>query len=112
MLYAGAGAAVLQLERSDAQIRDAFLSDLVHLFPETRDIIDDVWIQRWPNAQPFQKPGRSKHQRAFERGIDGRISLAGDYTGDWAQMESAAQMGREAAIAVRSSLRETSPRPA
>ncbi len=112
MLYAGAGPARSQLERSDAQIRDTFLGDLARVFPETRDIIDDVWIQRWPKAQPFQKPGRSQHQRAFERGIDGRISLAGDYTGDWAQMESAAQMGREAAITVRSSLRETSLQPA
>ena len=107
MLYAGAGPGRTQLERSDEQIRDAFLTDLARVFPQTRGIIEDVWIQRWPHAQPFQKPGRSRHQPAFERGLDGCVFLAGDYTGDWAQMESAAQMGREAAIAVRSSLRES-----
>ncbi len=109
MLYAGAGAGRIQLERSDEQVRDTFLADLARLFPETRGIVEDVWIQRWPRAQPYQKPGRSKHQAALERGIDGLIFLAGDYTGDWAQMESAAQMGREAAIAVRGSLRERLP---
>lgn len=112
MLYAGAGRARTQLELSDAQIRDAFLTDLARVFPDTRGIVDDVWIQRWPKAQPFQKPGRSKHQAAFERGIDGRIILAGDYTGDWAQMESAAEMAREAAITVRAMLHETSLQPA
>lgn len=108
MLYAGAGAARALIDRSDEQIRDTFLADLKRVFPEINGIVDDVWIQRWPNAQPFQKPGRSKHQRAFERGIGGNIFLAGDYTGDWAQMESAAQMGREAATAVRTSLRKFS----
>lgn len=111
MLYAGAGPARALLDRSDTEIRDTFLADLARVFPEIIGIVDDVWIQRWPYAQPFQKPGRSGHQRAFERGIGGNIFLAGDYTGDWAQMESAAKMGREAAIAIRTSLREKSLQP-
>ena len=112
MLYAGAGRATTQLELSDAQIRDAFLTDLARVFPDTRGIVDDVWIQRWPKAQPFQKPGRSKHQAAFERGIDGRIILAGDYTGDWAQMESAAKWeGRRRSLYAPCSMRPHSSRP-
>jgi len=106
MLYAGAGPARVQLERSDAQIRDTFIKDLAKVFPQIPAVVEDVWIQRWPQAQPFQKPGRSGYQAAFERGIGDQVLLAGDYIGDWAQMESAAQMGREAAIRTRASLRD------
>ena len=111
MLYAGAGPAKVQLDREDAEIRDTFINDLAKVFPEIRTVVEDVWIQRWPQAQPFQKPGRSRHQAAFERGIGDQVFLAGDYIGDWAQMESAAQMGREAAIRARACLPDRALQP-
>jgi oxygen-dependent protoporphyrinogen oxidase len=105
MVYAGAGAARRLIDKSDAEISSVFTGDLERLFPEMKSTIEDVWIQRWPRAQPFQKPGRSKFQAVLDRGVGGNVILAGDYVGDWAQMESAAQMGREAAIRVREGLR-------
>lgn len=111
MVYAGGGPARRLLDKSDDQITTTFVEDLNRVFPESRGIVDEVWIQRWPKAQPFQKPGRSLFQDLFEQPISDRIFLAGDYVGDWAHMESAAQMGREAAIRVRAGLAQTAGTP-
>ena len=108
MVYAGAGKARALLDQPDEQITTTFLADLEKVFPEMHGIVEDVWVQRWERAQPFQKPGRSRFQELFESPINGRVYLAGDYTGDWAHMESAAETGREAAIGVRSRLRKPS----
>ena len=108
MVYAGAGKARALLDQSDEQITTTFLDDLVRVFPEMRGLVEEVWVQRWERAQPFQKPGRSRFQDLLESPINDRVYLAGDYTGDWAHMESAAETGREAAIKVRSKLRKPS----
>ena len=108
MVYAGAGSARALLDKSDEQITGAFLDDLARIFPETRSVVKDVWVQRWEKAQPFQKPGRSRFQEVLERPIGDRIFLAGDYKGDWAHMEGAAETGREAAIGVRGKLQQAS----
>jgi oxygen-dependent protoporphyrinogen oxidase len=105
MVYAGGRGATRLLDKGDEEIRRVFTADLIRLFPEMKGIIDDIWIHRWPLAQPFQKPGRSKLQATLHQGVGGNVILAGDYVGEWAQLESAAQTGREAAIRVREALR-------
>lgn len=106
MVYAGAGAALSLIDKSEADIIDAFTRDLERMFPEMTGIVEDVWIQRWPNAEPFQRPGRSKVQQILETPVGGRVFLAGDYVADWQQMESTASLVREVAVRVRTALRE------
>ncbi len=101
MVYGGADRARRLMEKTDEQIRSTFVADFESLWPEAKRIVQDVIVQRWPNGNPYATPGRSKVQTALERGIDGKIFLAGDYAGDWVQMESAAMMGYEAAAKVR-----------
>jgi oxygen-dependent protoporphyrinogen oxidase len=101
MVYAGAQHGRELLNWTDAAIRDLFLRDLTIVLPQTAGIIDDVWIQRWEKALPLQPPGRGALQRVLEAGVSEKVLLAGDYLGHFAQLESAAQTGREAAIRVR-----------
>jgi len=111
MVYAGAGAGSRLMERTEAEIEATFAADLKRLYPEFEGILGDAWIQKWPYAQPYQRPGRSKVQAILERPIGERVFLASDYVSDWAQMESAAQIAREAAIEIRRRLRLESMAP-
>lgn len=101
MVYGGADLARRQLERSDAEIEKAIVDDLCSLYPEVREVVREVIVQRWERAIPFAAPGRSRLQAALERGIDGAIFFAGDYVGEWTHMEAAAVTAAEAAAAAR-----------
>jgi oxygen-dependent protoporphyrinogen oxidase len=111
MIYAGAGRALKLFAMSDEEMRDTMLRDLHALFPETRVIVEDTLAARWTHTVPYAAPGRHLVQAALERGIDGRVFLAGDYIGAWTDIESAATTGQEAAAKVRAAL-EASPRSA
>ena len=86
------------------EIRDRYLDDVYALFPEVRGQVEEVVIQRWPQAAAISYPGRYRVQDALERGIDGRILFAGDWLAEFPHMEAAAQSAVEAATRVRAAL--------
>ncbi len=101
MVYAGGDRARALMEGSDEQIRDRYLDDVYALFPEVRGQVEEVVIQRWPQAAAISFPGRYRVQDALERGIDDRILFAGDWMAEFPHMEAAAQSAVEAATRVR-----------
>jgi oxygen-dependent protoporphyrinogen oxidase len=107
MVYGGAGRARRLLELSDGEIERTFADDLSRLFPQARNAVREVIVQRWERAIPFASPGRSRVQAALERGVDGTIFFAGDYVGEWTHMEAAALTAAEAAAAARARVAAT-----
>lgn len=105
MVYAGAGLARKLFEKSDDGIKDTMLSDLAEIYPESREIVEDVLVQRWTRTVPYASPGRHLLQQALEGPEHRSIFLAGDYIGAWTDIESAATTGLEAANKVRDVLR-------
>jgi protoporphyrinogen/coproporphyrinogen III oxidase len=95
MIYATGEPGRRLQDATDEEVTERFLADLYRLFPETREIIAETVIQRWPAAAPYTFPGRGKLQEALERRID-PIYLAGDYLGT-SFTETAVVTGRIAA---------------
>jgi predicted NAD/FAD-dependent oxidoreductase len=54
---------------------------------------------------PFARPGRHRIQAVLEQPL-GNIILAGDYTSPFAEMETAAESGTQAAARVKQMLGE------
>lgn len=105
MVYGSANRGRMLIEKTDEEIRDLFLRDLQDIYPETRNIVEEVVIQRWPLGVPFARPGRHRIQAALEQPL-GNIVLAGDYTAPFAEMETAAESGAHAAAWVMQVLGE------
>jgi oxygen-dependent protoporphyrinogen oxidase len=102
MVYRSGRAALELLERSDAEIEQAFLDDLAAIYPAARDIVKETVLSRLPRMLPYVAPGRAAMQPAIERSL-GRIHLAGDYIGG-VYTETAIASGRDAAVAIRAAL--------
>lgn len=94
MVYAGAHAAEALLGKSDDEIRNAFMPDLLSLYPVLRDIIVETKIQRWPIGNVFARPGRQPMTPDLEQplGPARNVHLAGDHfaNGGLGEMEAAA----------------------
>jgi oxygen-dependent protoporphyrinogen oxidase len=103
MVYGGGNLARKLFDRTDEEIKDAIVTDLVDIYPEAKGVVEEVVVQRWERAIPFAAPGRHLVQPALERGV-GNVFLAGDYVGEWTHMESAAITADEAAAKVRERL--------
>ena len=101
-VYAAAGFARRLAGLDDATVMGRFRADLEDLYPELRDIIQEIVIQRWERGLPFPRPGRSRLQRALTRSL-APIYLAGDYLGTW-YTETAVQTAVDAAAAIRRQL--------
>jgi oxygen-dependent protoporphyrinogen oxidase len=80
VVHSGAHQAAALLKRSDEEIRDIFLKDIHEIFPETRGIVTETWVQRWELGYPYWPPGRLAFQEALARPF-GPIHFAGDYVG-------------------------------
>lgn len=80
VVHAGARQAAQLLPRSDAEIRDIFLKDVYEIFPQTRGLVTETWVQRWELGYPYWPPGRMRFQEALAR-PEGPIHFAGDYLG-------------------------------
>jgi oxygen-dependent protoporphyrinogen oxidase len=104
MVYAGAERGHRIIDKSDDEIRDIFLADLYDLFPQTKGIIAETLIQRWPHAIPYTAPGRYRLQDGLEVPL-GNVFLAGDYL-EYPAMENAAATGREAGKKIKGRLAE------
>jgi oxygen-dependent protoporphyrinogen oxidase len=102
MVYAGAGFARRLLPLDDAAITARYLADLHEVYPVTRDIVEEVVIQRWERGLPYPRAGRSRLQPALTRPLD-PIYLAGDYLGTW-YTETAVQTATAAAGKIRALL--------
>jgi protoporphyrinogen/coproporphyrinogen III oxidase len=102
MVYRSGSAALELLERSDAEIEQAFLDDLYAIYPEARGIVRETALSRLPRMLPYVAPGRAALQPALERPL-GRLHLAGDYLGG-VYTETAISSGQAAAAAIRRDL--------
>lgn len=104
MLFGGAGGAAKLISASDREIEQCFLTDLESLFPETRGIVREIKVQRWPKGAPYSFPGRAALQPALTSPL-GRVFLAGDYL-EFPSMEAAVRTGSEAAEKIEAELRK------
>ncbi len=101
-MLAGSGQAAALMKRTDDEIRDLFLADLQEIFPETRGIIAETWVQRWERGYPYWPPGRLGNQGALAR-PHGRVHFAGDYLA-YGSTGPAARSAKMAARVVREKL--------
>ncbi|MEI6625913.1 MAG: hypothetical protein WCO40_06185, partial [Thermoleophilia bacterium] len=63
--------------------------------------IVETWVMPWAHAGAFAAPGRWRAQEMLERGLGGRVFLAGDWVSDFVSMETAALTAIDAAANVR-----------
>ena len=101
MVYGGADRARRLFDKRDDEIETTIVGDLCRLYPDAREIVREVIVQRWERAIPFAAPGRSRVQAALEQGVEDVVFFAGDYVGEWTHMEAAALTAAEAAAAAR-----------
>src|SRR5918995_759428 len=107
MLFAGGhGAAALSRE-PDPVIVDRFLADLHDLYPQTRGLVGDARVCRWPLGNVYAHPGRHRLQGPLEGplGPHGNLHLAGDYFAELGNMEATARTGVAAAERIDADLR-------
>ena len=102
MAYGGGESGRRLLAMTDEEIREVVLRDVCEIFPEVRDVVREVIVQRWEKALPYVDRERHRLQPALEKPL-GNVFLAGDYL-EFAEMESAAATGHEAAVEVRARL--------
>lgn len=102
MLFRGAEGAREMMERSDEEIREAFLSDLFKLYPQCKGIVAEAIVQRWPKGAPYAFCGRADIQSALTKPL-GRVHLAGDYL-EFPCMDAAISTGQLAAQRVEERL--------
>lgn len=82
-------------DKSDEEILNIYISDLVSIFPQFRDILQEAKVQRFYYGLPYCFPGRAKLQPTLTKSA-GRLFLAGDYLGTL-YTETAILTGYEAA---------------
>ncbi len=100
LVYRGGEGARELLSASDADVTKTLLEGLNDIYPATRGIVREMVVQRWERIVPFAHPGRHRIQSALEAPL-GRVFLAGDYLGSWANMETAVSSGTRAARGAR-----------
>lgn len=105
MLFRGAEGAARLMELTDSEIESRFLADLERLYPESRGIVHEIAVQRWPQGAPYSFPGRAALQPALTRPL-GRVHLAGDYL-EFPCMDAAIATANEAARRINEDLRGT-----
>ncbi len=96
LVYKGGPEALKLMALSDKEVEKTLLNSLFEVYPSTRGIIREVILKRWERIVPFSHPGRYLIQSDLEIPMP-RIFLAGDYLGNWANMEVAFASGTQAA---------------
>jgi protoporphyrinogen/coproporphyrinogen III oxidase len=102
MVYAAANLARQLAGLDDSKVAERFLADFQGLFPNARDVVEEIVIHRWERGLPYPRPGRSSLQPALTRSL-APIYLAGDYLGTW-YTETAVQTALAAATSIREQL--------
>lgn len=80
MTFSPANLARAIYDKSDDEILDIYINDLVDIFPQFRDILVEAKVQRFYHGLPYCFPGRAKLQPILTKPA-GRMFLAGDYLG-------------------------------
>lgn len=93
--YAGGDRARVLAALPDSEIVERFVNDLDEVFPGSRRLVDDIVVQRWPEAIPYWHPGDRQHIRQLRAPL-GAIHFAGDYVSYPASMKAAAQAAEAA----------------
>lgn len=88
---------------SDEEIIDRFKRDLNEVLPGSGRYVEDVVLQRWPQAIPYWHPGDRPLIRALRAPL-GPIHFAGDYISFPPSMKAAAQAAETASRAVAQAL--------
>ena len=105
MVYSGGAPAADLLKRTDDEVREIYLADLLEILPELRGHIAETVVQRWEIGNVFRRPGADfgPMLRYCERS-DTRIHFCGDYFAELGNMEVAAGSAIEAVDKVVESL--------
>ncbi|WMS41419.1 NAD(P)/FAD-dependent oxidoreductase [Acuticoccus sp. MNP-M23] len=102
MLFRGGPDAARMMDLADNEIVEPMLADLAALYPETRGIVREAVVQRWPQGAPYGFVGRAALQEALSR-PSGPIHLAGDYM-EFPCMDAAIATGTEASRRIAAAL--------
>jgi oxygen-dependent protoporphyrinogen oxidase len=105
MVYAGGTDAEKLLTLSDEEITKRFVEDLEALYPETKGIVEELHVKRWPIGNSYRKPGADfKGMLDYCRGRGHAVHFAGDYFSHLGSVDRAAASGVDAARRVREEL--------
>lgn len=102
LAYSGGHSARKLLEKSDEEIKEIYLRDFYELFPQAEGIVQEMIVQRWPQAIPCWRPGGRRGKESLRQPM-GNIHFAGDYIA-YPSMQVAATAGVTAAKRVAESL--------
>lgn len=111
MVYTGADRGRALLGKTHEEIQAHHLASVDRLFPELRRHIVELWTCPWEHAGPFGAPGRWRAQETLERGLGGRVFVAGDWVSDFVSMETAALTAVDASDRVRALVERATPAP-
>jgi len=101
VVYAVAERAAELLDLNDSAITERYLRDLYDIFPQSRGIVREIVIQRWPLGTVLHSPRQASMFSALAEPW-GRIHFAGDYVAQFGLgIEGSAETGYRAAKAVR-----------
>lgn len=78
-VYTGNAVARDLMSRSDGEVSEILLDDLVDMVPEVRGKVVQSDIAHWPHAIPLWKPGHTEIYPLLQRSV-GRLHFCGDYT--------------------------------
>ncbi|MFB7198967.1 flavin monoamine oxidase family protein [Streptomyces sp. NPDC056240] len=102
VLLSGGSSADQLGKLSDEEIEDAFMRDLIGMFPELDGQIDRVVVKRQPRVVAYWEPGKRDASQQTLRAPIGPIWFAGDYLGDPSLAVAAASGLRAARKAMQS----------
>jgi oxygen-dependent protoporphyrinogen oxidase len=102
MVYSGGAPARELLKRTDEEIRDIYLADVLKMFPGLKGHIKEAVVQRWVPGNTYRPAGFdfSAMLNYCER-TDVDIHFAGDYFAEIGNMEIATGSAHEAARRAR-----------
>lgn len=100
--YAGGDSARAIADLSESEIAKLFVRDLSEVLPGSGRLVEDIIIQRWPQAIPFWSP-RDRPLIRHLRAPLGPLHFAGDYLG-LPSMAAAAKSGEVAGRAALGAL--------
>lgn len=105
MVYSGGAPARELLKRSDEEIRDIYLADVLKMFPELTGHIKETIVQRWTPGNTYRPAGFNfDPMLKYCDRDDVDIHFAGDYFAEIGNMEIATGTGHEAAKRARARL--------
>ncbi|RJG40423.1 FAD-dependent oxidoreductase [Mesorhizobium sp. DCY119] len=105
MVYSGGAPARALLKRTDEEIRDIYLADVLKMFPQLKGHIKETIVQRWVPGNTYRPAGFNfEPMLAYCERDDVDIHFAGDYFAEIGNMEIATGTGHEAAKRARARL--------